>query len=650
MRERRRIWVATALAITVGAGAGAWLAGREGPRPRQQGPLAPVAADPTDILPGDLPASVRLRFRHLASSLDRLGCQACHLVPGLSDLAAAQGPDLSGIRGRLSAQWLRRWLRAGGDRSDPERRHDLGLSAPEAEAAAAWLWQRASPPEAVPGVPPAQAFHRGAGGTSGGDPFDHDLCWDCHVYSGRRIATTVGCLGCHAVDGEGGRVGPELTRVAEKLSYASLRAWSAGHGGMRPGRRMADLRLTPGEARVVAAWLEERNDVNYPGCSPGEIEEAGAAAAGAEPSVPGGASGAAPDPARMQALAVRKREQEQALGEWRARWEVAEERTIAAWQDGGIAARGKEVLRRARCTACHRIEGVPADPAARSPLRGRGWDDFARSHLADGAAARPVPAGAPRYRLSEGDRANLSELLSLLSKHGPPVASLTGVESRDRILFEGRRLIDRLACTACHVMEEASKALPVPMAAALRTGDPAPPCGPSLGGEGRRALREWLSAFLASPVTLRSATGAHMPAYGLTEADAAAIADFLRAVDGVPDGPDPATGILDANGREGARKLVDGRKCLRCHLPAKDRLGVKTLAAPLVSGMRDRLRPEWVEEFLAAPVGSCGAATGPSLSREERVTLACYLLSCPREILEKEGGYAPGARPAYHKR
>lgn len=82
------------------------------------------------------------------------------------------------------------------------------------------------------------------------------------VHKGKEAMATYGCIGCHKVEGEGGEVGPELTKVgagrtAEELlkKIVDPSAWTAP--GFQAGLMPAEIgkAIPPGELHEIAAYL-----------------------------------------------------------------------------------------------------------------------------------------------------------------------------------------------------------------------------------------------------------------------------------------------------------------------------------------------------------------------------------------------------------
>ena len=68
------------------------------------------------------------------------------------------------------------------------------------------------------------------------------------------------CAGCHIIDGEGAKAGPDLTRVGEKRNAKWLESWIADPEAVDQKADMPAFvdRLRPDELAAVAAFLAAR--------------------------------------------------------------------------------------------------------------------------------------------------------------------------------------------------------------------------------------------------------------------------------------------------------------------------------------------------------------------------------------------------------
>ncbi|HET6865473.1 MAG TPA: cytochrome c oxidase subunit II [Solirubrobacteraceae bacterium] len=87
------------------------------------------------------------------------------------------------------------------------------------------------------------------------------------IAAGKQLFMSSQCASCHRIAGTQaqGTVGPDLTHLATRTSLASvtipntpayLKAWVANPQAIKPGARMPDLGLSPGEVSQLVAYLE----------------------------------------------------------------------------------------------------------------------------------------------------------------------------------------------------------------------------------------------------------------------------------------------------------------------------------------------------------------------------------------------------------
>lgn len=150
-----------------------------------------------------------------------LDCAGCHA--GADVAAWKSGPDLSGEGSRARRGWLTSWLAhpvalrpSGFFPGTGTRMPDFGLSGAELEALVAYLTDGdgATRLPRPPDADPLSAFRR--------------------TEAARLLRTRSACLGCHALDGEGGRIGPELAGLGVRRPDAYVWAMIRDPRGTRP--------------------------------------------------------------------------------------------------------------------------------------------------------------------------------------------------------------------------------------------------------------------------------------------------------------------------------------------------------------------------------------------------------------------------------
>ncbi|MEM7416155.1 MAG: cytochrome c [Gemmatimonadota bacterium] len=94
----------------------------------------------------------------------------------------------------------------------------------------------------------------------------------------RMLENRLACLGCHVIGDEGGRIGPILNGLSDRLDEARLRAILEDAGTAIPGTVMPHQRMAPADRARLAAYLLEMG-----------AQEVDAGAAEAPPALPPGA-------------------------------------------------------------------------------------------------------------------------------------------------------------------------------------------------------------------------------------------------------------------------------------------------------------------------------------------------------------------------
>lgn len=167
--------------------------------------------------------------------VEELGCYGCHSIEGFDkDKNRMIGPDLIEISSKVNPGWLVSWLQGPKGFRTSTRMPDFKLSESDAMAITSYLWQNSEGFE--PGEP---------------EEFDEET-----VEEGAFIFESIGCLACHSDIEEDGKIhGPNLARIGEKVNYEYLVSWLLEPKKHQPRTRMPDLRLDEEDAQYVAAFL-----------------------------------------------------------------------------------------------------------------------------------------------------------------------------------------------------------------------------------------------------------------------------------------------------------------------------------------------------------------------------------------------------------
>ena len=134
---------------------------------------------------------------------------------------------------------------------------------------------------------------------------------------------------------------------------------------------------------------------------------------------------------------------------------------------------------------------------------------------------------------------------------------------------------------------------------------------PPLVGEGAKVQPAWLHAYLLAPHPIRPAAVLRMPRYNFSPGEAGKLVDYFAATAGVefpympPISPRNATTGDVAKQRDEAMRMVADTQtyCAKCHLVGDFSPGgrVRTILAPNLADVQQRLRPEYLRRWLADP-------------------------------------------------
>jgi len=514
------------------------------------------------------------------------GCFGCHKLPGYENVRKV-GPDLSTVSGKLTKEWVRKWLEnpkafksqarmpqfwwnsnnSGSDYWDKR-------NAAEINAIAEFLWSKSKPKE----LP--------AGRTNG------------DAAAGKQIVETVGCFGCHAIgpiqevanqSQIRRRHGYNLENQGSKVSQSWLYNWVKDPAQVWPETKMPSLRLSDQEAADVAAYLSSMKNADWEKKPLPQID------AGALDDV-------TVELLRNNSTDIEAREKLKGM--------TLDQKNLYA---------GERLISRYGCFACHNIPGFEKAQPIGTELTEAGSKlisqlDFGflpiehsrrawyEQKLKDprifdvGRVKRPEELlKMPNFHFSDKDVEMISGVLVSLVKDPVPL------EMRDKTtqaVAEGRQLVAEKNCRGCHLVEGAGGDI-------RPTKKEQAQWPPNLNTEGFKTQPLWLHPFLKDPgsVTLRPWLTTRMPTFHFTEQQAGTIERYFSALDKV-DYPFINTEIeTDSERLKVGADLFTKLQCASCH-PTGNTLPPGKAPEDLAPNLQlahERLRPDWILQWLADP-------------------------------------------------
>lgn len=490
---------------------------------------------------------------------------------------------------------------AGGMPLDPGR-HEIRISyRRQAGPAALQIMWKAEHFDWEP-IPTNRFFH---------DPreVDEDHRW---IEKGRRLAEKLGCANCHdaASPSLRARSGPSLMGIGSRRKSPWLYHWLRDPAGFRSDALMPDSLGSDRKYRDVAAYLaaqvpEEplkdigriggrdretgRSLLNSLGCRAchhrnsldlvglGSKMDAAALAAYLEDPAPYDRSG------EMPSLNLTPQEAKQLAG---ALVDSRNE-TYEAGFTGGKADRGEELIRSARCSACHELApGNDKEPLHRLP-------DMSSLRSGRGCMSHEPAGSVPRFRLSAEERRALTAFVEWY-RAAPDISPAP--------VYDFYRRLAQLRCTACHALDSSKPSLSIPET------------GPPLTGLGWRMTLMWLRGVLKGTNRTHAEIELRMPRY--QEAQVLPLVDgFARSAGLNPDthgtipeeiSPMSAVGV----DMLGTNTAAGGLGCIGCHgFGEHDALGEE---GPSLTEVARRVRNEWFRRWMRDPARILSGTSMPN--------------------------------------
>ncbi|MGH7889124.1 MAG: c-type cytochrome, partial [Thermodesulfobacteriota bacterium] len=125
---------------------------------------------------------------------------------------------------------------------------------------------------------------------------------------------------------------------------------------------------------------------------------------------------------------------------------------------------------------------------------------------------------------------------------------------------------------------------------------------PILDGEGKKVQETWLYHFLESPSTIRPWLKYRMPTFGFKEEELTAFVQYFNHLSDVqPSYAGAQHPKSTPEELQAGQKLFKTFQCIKCHQSKPDPALSASFLAPDLVITKDRLKPDWVLEWLHDP-------------------------------------------------
>ena len=518
---------------------------------------------------------------------EKASCNGCHLVNRYEgNLPQRRGPNLTHLASKTSREWAYRWIEAPRkfredtwmphffDISDFDTEEDLLRTDQEIHAIVDYLFDKSTPLELV-NIPRLGNEERG-----------------------EYLFNNLGCKGCHELEDEPHQEpytlasirqehGPNLIGLGSKTTKKWLFNWLKNPKKYHPETRMPDLRITDLEATDLASYLYSlRNDEFM-------------------------SSTVAPVHKEMQAdiafeFLIKMNSDK-----------IAKQKLDDMSLDQMIDYNGSKLLQHYGCTGCHVIPGfedakrigVALDGEGSKPLNKLDFGYTSIPHTKISWFTQKVKhprsfevnkvsgpydgLRMPDFGFTDEEAEKIVTVILALNNNDnremPKSASRSFIE-------EGQWILKNNNCMGCHIIENRGGDI----LANYFAPEYAPP---NLNTEGAKVQPRWLLNFLEKPMTIRPNLLVRMPSFALGEEKWNSLIKYFQYYDGQTTPYEghykPMKNSVEFRAGE---KLHEMGACNNCHFYGVTRplQGAQTWA-PNLALTKERLRPEWVVDWLNNP-------------------------------------------------
>jgi len=202
----------------------------------------------------------------------------------------------------------------------------------------------------------------------------------------------------------------------------------------------------------------------------------------------------------------------------------------------------------------------------------------------------------------------------------------------NQLVAAGQKVVQKFNCQGCHVIEGDGGAIQPAVTdwlmtfqgkdendAKAMTNSFSPP---NLVGEGKKVRTEWLYHFMSDPQPIRPWLKVRMPTFNMSNEEKNTIVKYFSALD-EEDFPFAASGEKASSANLAAGKKLfspDYLNCGTCHIQgSKFPAGTPDRWAPDFALAKDRLKPEWIVDWLINPISLLPGTKMPSFYDPENM-------------------------------
>ncbi len=503
--------------------------------------------------------------------LSRQGCVHCHMVKlpdGKIIKATDDPPSLSHIADKTTREWIYAWLKDPQAYAITATMPNFRLSDDDARDMSAFLIANST---SVQGDTITLSAKASPDPTAGPSLYGESFCASCHA-----VQNAAGNV-------VGGDVGPELTRVGNKVKPEWLQAWLRNPRVYDTETAMPHYRFNDAQVATLSGFLLAKTDSEL--LANDHLE--------------------APTPEQI--------------------------------------AHGKHLVSDYGCASCHEITGIKKPENFAPELSRIGSKSVTQlvflpvmQHTLPDYIATKIKQPRsfaqnlkmPQYTFTPAQIDSLTTALLAFNDRSftlPPSLTVPAKPESDyQPAGKAGKLMADLACFSCHRING-------------HGGDMAP----DLTWEGSSVQRQWLVDFLKNPNTLRPALIRRMPRFNLTDAETNELTDYIMTVyqsPAIDRDSMPLSGYPQGEVELGRQLFYGKYACQGCHIV--DARVDKGYIGPTLTHVGSRLTAAWIFQWMKNPQALRPGTLEPNraMSDEDARALTAFLIS------QKGGGKSEVAK------
>ncbi|MEW6715545.1 MAG: c-type cytochrome, partial [Nitrospirota bacterium] len=478
------------------------------------------------------------------------GCLGCHKLSG-HEKPERIGPAITGIRYKVSREWLIKWLKKPKDYLPETKMPRFRLNDEEIGYITDYLLSDKGVIEQkleVKSVIPAEARIQSKYWIP--DQVRNDITETSSelIQKGEKLVNDLGCLGCHKVNEKGAAFGPDFSGIGNKVKPEWLYRFLKRPKDYDPKTIIPDFKLSEKDIPAIAAYLmslkKEIDSTKNPPVSP--------------------------------------------LAKGRLTENIE---------------KGRKLVKDLGCAGCHEIEKRPFQYNAPEldSIGEKRVEELVFSNIKNiqkslinwlkikvtepgKFATDKIITRMPDFDLKKDESEAMVTFLLSLQKFAVPSDYKKTLIDSSNAEMSGKSLFEKYNCLGCHKIDK-------------KGGN----VGPDLTGEGKRARPEWLFTYLKRPYKIRPHPlfKAGMPDFHLSDNEADTISEYLSYIS-----KEPFPFYEEAKKDVSMEDIADGEKlynevfsCIACH--TIDGRGGEV--GPDHTDLADRFKRRGLEEWLKDP-------------------------------------------------